>query len=185
MPRTARGPVEAGRYHVYTRSAGKIPHFRDDVDRTDFCNRLARVCKGFRWRCEAFCLMTTHFHLLLDVGDHTLSRGMHWLNGTYAQQFNRRHGRWGHLCGARYSSRPIETRRQLLATFAYIARNPVRAGLCELPQDWPWSSYAGTAGYREQFLFVDDREILAYYGVNRADAQRRLRRFVERPVTLS
>src|ERR1700742_2148055 len=103
MPCAARGVVEAGRYHVCSRSAGKIPYFRDDLDRTDFCNRLARVVRTFDWRLEAFCLMGTHHHLLVDVPDERLSAAMKWLNGTYAQQFNREHARWGHLCGDRFT----------------------------------------------------------------------------------
>jgi REP element-mobilizing transposase RayT len=171
--------VEAGRYHVWTRSAGKIPIYRDDHDRTDFCNRIGRVVKKFDWRCEGFCLMTTHYHLLLDVHENALQPGMKWLNGTYAAQFNRRHGRWGHLCGCRYSMKPILTRRQLLRSFKYVMRNPVEAEMCEHPADWPWSSYRGTAGYDKPFGFVDDREILAYYGVQLEGARERLREYVE------
>lgn len=183
MARQARGRVEAGRYHVRTRSAGKIPYFTDDIGRTDFCNRVARVTTKYSWRCEAFCLMTTHYHLLLDVPEDTLQRGMHWLNGTYAQQFNRRHGRWGHLAGARYTITAIGSLRQLRNAFRYIVRNPVEAGMCERPQDYAWSSYRGTAGYDGGFWFVDDRELVGYYGPDRPRAQRRLRRFVERDVT--
>jgi putative transposase len=185
MARQARGQIEAGRYHVRTRSAGKIQHFRDDVDRTDFCNRVARVAEKYVWRCEAFCLMTTHYHLLLDVREDTLQRGMHWLNGTYAQQFNRRHGRWGHLAGDRYTITPIESLRQLRNTFRYVVQNPVKAGMCARPEDYAWSSYRGTAGYDDGFWFVDDRELLSYYGHDRARAQRRLRRFVNKDVTES
>jgi putative transposase len=184
MARQARGPIEAGRYHVRTRSAGKIQYFKDDIGRTDFCNRVARVATKYEWRCEAFCLMTTHYHLLLDVPENTLQRGMHWLNGTYAQQFNRTHGRWGHLAGARYTITAIGSLRQLRNAFRYIARNPVEAGMCERAQDYFWSSYRGTAGYDEKgFWFVDDRELVSYYGHDRARAQLRLRRFVERDVT--
>jgi REP element-mobilizing transposase RayT len=182
MARQARGPVDAGRYHVCTRSAGKIPLFRDDVDRTDFCNRIARMVGKRVWRCEAFCLMTTHYHLLLEVPDDTLQRGMHWLNGTYAQQFNRIHTRWGHLAGARYTLIPIESLRQLRHVFKYIARNPVEAGMCEQPQDYVWSSYRGTAGYDDGLPFVDDSQLLSYYGPDRGAAQQRLREFFERVV---
>jgi putative transposase len=182
MARHARGPVDAGRYHVCTRSAGKIPLFRDDVDRTDFCNRIARIAAKRVWRCEAFCLMTTHYHLLLDVPDNTLQRGMHWLNGTYAQQFNRTHTRWGHLTGSRYTLTPIESLRQLRNVFRYIAWNPVEAGMCEQPQDYVWSSYRGTAGYDDGFPFVADSELLSYYGPDRDAAGQRLREFFERVV---
>lgn len=180
MPRTARGHLDAGRYHVRTRSAGRIAHFRDDVDRTDFCRRLSIAAKRFGWRCESFCLMTTHFHLLLDIPEDGLQRGMHWLNGTYAQQFNRRHGRWGHLCGARYSLTPIESRRQLVNTASYISWNPVNAGMCERPEDHVWSSFAGTAGVGDPFSFVDDRDLLKFFGGEPQAARRRFKTYVER-----
>jgi hypothetical protein len=133
----------------------------------------------FRLRCEVFVLMTTHFHLLLDVPEDGLQRGMHWLNGSYAQQFNRRHARWGHLCGARYAITRIESRRQLVNTAAYIAWNPVKAGMTGRPEDHPWSSYAGTADLGRAFDFVDDAELLAFFGGDRPAAQQRYREFVE------
>jgi REP element-mobilizing transposase RayT len=182
MARRPRGFIEAGDYHVTTRSAGMIPMFLDDIDRTDFCNRLRSTIARRGWRCHAFVLMTTHFHLLLDVEEERLQPGMHWLNGTYAQQFNRRSGRWGHLTGARYFSVAVESDRHQLGCFRYIALNPVEAGLCKQPQDWLWSSYRGTAGYGEQFDFVDDSAIRAYFGDGPRGTER-LRAFVEEAVT--
>lgn len=126
----------------------------------------------------AFVLMTSHYHLLLEVGENRLQPGMKWLNGTYAQCFNKRHGRWGHLCGSRYSLVPIESRRQRMRAFQYVALNPVRAGLVERPQDWLWSSYAGTAGYAEPFTFVDDSPIRECFGVS-PEGLEVLRIFVE------
>ena len=73
--------------------------FRDDFDRTDFCNRLGKTIARFEWVLHAFVLMTTHYHFLLDVTVNTLSRGMKWLNELYAQTFNNRHGRRGHVFG--------------------------------------------------------------------------------------
>jgi REP element-mobilizing transposase RayT len=182
MARQARGVIEAGMHHVTTRSAGRIPLFADDIDRTDFCNRLADCVRQIPWLCRAFCLMTTHHHLVLEVEENRLQPGMHHLNGTYAQRFNRRHGRWGHLNGARYSSTPIQTKRHLLRCFRYVALNPVRAGLCERPQDWPWSSYRGTAGYDKGFPFVDDAPIRELFGPG-PEGQELLRAFVEDAVT--
>lgn len=178
MPRRARGTLEAGFYHVTTRATGPIPFFRDDVDRNDFCSRLSRTVKDQHWRCNAFCLMTTHYHLMVDVAEDALQAAMQWLNGTYAQRFNRRHGRWGHLSGARYSCTLIESDRHMLRAFRYIALNPVVAGLCERPQDWPWSSYRGTAGYTRQFRFVDDGPIRSYFAPG-AEGRRALRKYVE------
>jgi REP element-mobilizing transposase RayT len=153
--------------------------FIDDGDRMDFCGRLAREVDRFGWTCRAFCLMTTHYHMLLDVAANRLQPGMHRLNGQYAQEFNQRHGRWGHLVGERYGATPVETDGHMLRAFRYIVRNPVRAGLCQSPADWLWSSYRGCAALDGGFAFVDERPVRAYFGGDSAEALRLLREFVE------
>jgi putative transposase len=165
------------------RSAGPIPFFVDDVDRTDFCRRLSKAIETRRWLCRAFCLMTTHFHLLLDVGDDSIQAGMHQINGQYAQQFNRRHGRSGHLCGDRYGSVRTLSDMQMLRTFRYIARNPVEGGLCASPADWIWGSYRGCIGLDPDFPFVTHAPMQAYFGGASKRAVQELRDFVEGAVT--
>lgn len=179
MARRARGEIAAGTYHVTLRSAGPIALFRDDLDRTDFCKRLGAVTRRHAWSCRAFCLMPTHYHLVVDVADNALQRGMSALNGGYAQNFNRRHGRWGHLCGDRYHSFAVETDGHMLSLLRYLALNPVVAGLCEHPAEWPWGSYRGCAGLDAGFPFVADGPVRAYFGDDRLKATRLLRAFVE------
>lgn len=181
VPRCARGTVHSGEYHVYTRSPGKVPFFDDDIDRTDFCNRLAAIVSKLGWRCRAFALMGSHYHLILEVEENRLQPGMKWLNGTYAQRFNKRHGRWGHLCGSRYSLVRIQSLPQRMRAFRYVALNPVRPGLVERPQDWIWSSYAGTARYGDAFSFVDDSPIRECFG-DGPEGLELLRVFVEEAV---
>ena len=160
------------------RSAGPIPMFLDDYDRTLFCSLLARTIKKHTWICRAFCLMTTHYHLLLDVKDNALQLGMHNLNGPYAQRFNARHKRSGHLRGDRYRAIRVESDGHMLQLLRYIARNPVEAGLCEHPSDWPWSSYRGCAELDAGFAFVDSSLLRAYFGRDRRLATRLVRDFV-------
>ena len=83
--------------------------------------------------------MTTHYHLLLAATCAGLSRAMHLVNGVYAQAFNRRHGRTGHLFGARFSARTVEMERHQRAPRIYILNNPVRAGLCDTADGWTWA----------------------------------------------
>lgn len=90
--------------------------------------------------------METHVHLVVTTPEPNLGRGMHWLSGTYAQKFNARHGRSGHLFGDRFFSRVVVTNSHLVAAIAYVLANPVRAGLVERPEHWPWSSFAATVG---------------------------------------
>ncbi|HEX3225325.1 MAG TPA: transposase [Gaiellaceae bacterium] len=180
MPRKLRGPIAPGIYHVTRRSAGPIAMFRDDIDRTDFCNHLNRVVTRFAWTCHAFCLMTTHYHLLLSVEQDALQPGMHALNGPYAQAFNLRHGRNGHLRGSPYGARVIGDDDDFLGVVRYIALNPVRGGLCVHPADWVWSSYRQTAGYvRPGFPFVANEQILRCLSEDVTRSRRLLRVLVE------
>jgi len=154
--------------------------FHDDFDRTDFCNRLTRALTRFGWTCHAFCLMSTHYHLLVAVEQDRLQPGMHALNGPYAQQFNKRHGRKGHLRGSPYGARLISDDDDFLHVVRYIARNPVRAGLCSSPSDYVWSSYRGCAGYDVTgFPFVSNELVLRTYHDDVTQAQRLLRLHVE------
>ena len=135
--------------------------FRDDIDRTRFCMRLAKAIQRHEWTCIAFVLMRTHFHLVLELGaDDVLQPGMRDFFGPYAQEFNRRHSRYGHLRAEAYKLRYVRDDRDLRGVVRYVANNPVEAGLCELPQDWYWSSYSGSALYAPPFPFVDDRLLL-------------------------
>jgi putative transposase len=179
MPRQQRGHVPAGVYHVWRRTNGPTRMFRDDFDRTAFCKRLAKSIDKYRWNCIAFVLMRTHFHLVLDVEDDVLQPGMRDFFGPYAQEFNRRHGRYGHLRGEPYKLRTIWDDRGLRAAVRYVARNPVRAKVCKQPQDWLWSSYPGSAGYSKPFPFVDDRLLLGTLDEDVTKARVMLRDVIE------
>ena len=179
VARRNRGPVPEGVYHVWRRTAGPTQMYRDDTDRTLFCRRLAGSIAKYNWTLLGFVLMPTHFHLILEVGHNMLQPGMRDTFGPYAQEFNRRHGRSGHLKAGPYKLRRIGDEVALDVAVRYVARNPVRAKLCLQPQDWTWSSYRGTAGLAPKFPFVDDELVLASFAEDRVQAVRRLRAFVE------
>ncbi|MGH3105146.1 MAG: transposase [Gaiellaceae bacterium] len=143
MPRQPRSDLPDGFYHVTARGVAGARIVRDDDDRRLFLGLLAGTVARCRWRCHAFCLMTTHYHLVLETTRADLSRGVQRLNGVHAQQFNVRHGRTGHLFGARFASWLIESEEHLEATCRYVRLNPVRAGLCREADDWPWSGTRG------------------------------------------
>lgn len=153
--------------------------YRDDVDRVTFLRELVRAGGKVEWDCLAFCLMDTHYHLLLEVDDGALPRGMHSLNFRYAMQFNNRYAMRGHVMGARYDAVRIEDDGHLLNAFKYVVSNPVEAGRVQSPADWPWSSYAGTVGPAEPHTFVADGRVLAAIGTTSARAIQALRTFVE------
>ena len=179
MPRQARGRLYGGVYHVWRRTNGPTAMFRDDFDRTAFCKRLAKTIDRHGWSCIAFVLMRTHFHLVVEVEDDALPLGMRDFFGPYAQEFNRRHGRYGHLRAEPYKLRRLWTDVDLEVAARYVARNPVRARACKHPQDWYWSSYAGSAGYAKQFAFVDDAVLLGMLDDDATVARMMLRDVVQ------
>jgi REP-associated tyrosine transposase len=179
MARAYRPLEPGGIYHVTTSAVDGFLAFRNDGDRLHFLQLLERVVSRYRWLCQAYCLLGTHYHLLLETPAPDLSRGMHRLNGSYAQSFNRRCDRRGHLFGDRFYSARVTSDGHHLELSRYIALNPVRAGLCMRPEHWEWSSYAATIGLRVPVPFLDTHGVLERFGRSREVARRRLRTFVE------
>jgi putative transposase len=177
MPRAPRDS-SPGFHHIGLSAAGPAPYFRDAVDHIDWVRRLARLLDRYGWRCLAFCQMTTHWHALVEVRDESLSTGMHWLNSEYSKAFNDRHGRVGYLVRDRFWSRRKGDERSLLTAYRYVVDNPVRAGIVERAEDWPWSSFATTLGLSDAFPFVDATPILACLGRDEPSARRALYRLV-------
>jgi putative transposase len=122
----------------------KLPIFMADEDRREFLALLDLTATRYSWQIHAYCLMTNHFHLLVTTEKANVSDGMQFLNGRYAQWFNRKHEFEGHVLEKRFWSTLIETDEYLFAVARYIVLNPVRAGLCASPGDWLWSSYRAT-----------------------------------------
>lgn len=159
MPRAPR-PTAAGIYHVAVSAPSGSKLFAGAEDWLRFTAELARTTLFEHWTCICFCLLTTHYHLVVDVDEGRLPPTMKKLNWHYARSVNaRREGR-GHVVGGRYLSVPVSDTDQLLTVFRYVARNPVEAGLCAQPQDWPWSSYAGSVGLERGFTFVDSSVVV-------------------------
>ena len=181
MPHQPRD-IRAGVFHVYTHCVWVTRElYRKDEDRLDFLRGLARVTNRSGWTCLAYCLMTSHYHLIVDVQDGALPTAMHSLNLPYVRNFNRRYGLRGHLQFAPYGARRIVDDGDLTYRFKYVAKNPVEAGVCERPEDWPWSSYAGTVGLAPLATFVDPARILRCFDWPDKDPAAALRRYVEDP----
>jgi REP element-mobilizing transposase RayT len=134
-----RGDLPDGVYHVTARGVNRCAVFADDVDRVLFLRLLGESVDRFAWRCHAFCLMGTHYHLVVEGIRAGLSAGVQRMNGLYAQRFNRRHDRTGHLFSGRFHAWLVEDEDHLRATCSYVVNNPVRAGIVDTARDWPWS----------------------------------------------
>jgi putative transposase len=141
MGREHRSNLAGGLYHVGAEGNDGRAIVVDGRDCARWTSLLKAAERNFGWVAHVHCLMTTHFHLLLETPEPNLSEGMHWLNHVYAKTFNRRHDRRNHVFGKRFWDDVILSDAQLVAVTRYIALNPVKAGLCARPQDWPWSNY--------------------------------------------
>jgi putative transposase len=133
-------------WHVYARGNNRERIYTDDADRLRWLAELETAACRNGWIVHAYVMMGNHYHLLIETPAAQLSRGMRHLNGVYAQAFNRRHGRVGHLFQDRFQSVLVERESQLLVLAAYVVLNPVRAHLVRRPDLWRWSSYRATAG---------------------------------------
>jgi putative transposase len=162
MPRKPRHEVAGGVHHVFARGNGRRPIFLDDADHRLYLAMLGRVVARSQWRCLAFCLMENHIHLLVETPKPNLGAGMQQLHGRFAQRFNQRHTRSGHVFQGRYGSVPVRTDEHLWTTVAYIVANPVAAGLCRAPDDWPWSSHRAVLG-DEVVPWLDVARLLSFY----------------------
>lgn len=182
MARPLRLQVPDGLFHVTARGNARQPIWLDDSDAAFFLETLTAVIGRYGWRCHAYCLMPNHYHLLVTTPRANLSDGARHLNGVYAQTFNRRRSRVGHLFQGRFKAILVQRDAHLLELSRYIVLNPVRAGLCARPEGWLWSSYRATAGTARTPGFLDTEAVLTSFGQDRRIAQERFRTFVSEGV---
>lgn len=178
MAREPRIEVVGGIYHVSSKGNRGCVVYEDDLERRVFLNMLGLVIQRFGWVCHSFCLMSNHFHLLIQLQLGGLSDGMQVLNGSFARFSNRRHGNVGHLFRNRFWSAQLADDAHLLQAARYIVLNPVRAGICERPDQWPWSSYRACAGLEFAPRFLAASEHLRLFAAKPSAARRVYREFV-------
>ena len=179
MPRPERIDFAGATHHVAALAVDRERVFREPADRRRFLAQLEAIVDCYTWNCGSYCLMGTHFHLIVQTPEPTLSRGVQHLCGSYAQWFNWKYGRRGHLFGRRFGSVHIVTNEHLLEAHRYVALNPVRAGLCQRPESWRWGSFRALAGLEAPAPFLDIDGVLSLFASGRKLAQPAFRRFVE------
>jgi putative transposase len=178
VPRPPRLQVAGGLYHITAHSNFGRVVFQDDAERTQFLVVLEAGVARFGWSCRSYCLLSTHYHLLISTPEPDLSAGMQYLNGRYAQWANWSRRQRSHIFEGRFQAVLVETEAHSLEAHRYIALNPARAGLVKDPEAWPWSSLAATLGRREPLAFLDVDAALSAFGATRATARRTLRAFI-------
>ena len=124
MPRTARRKDPELPHHVMCRSISEIRLFRNDNDKIKYLQLMALYCQKFECKVLAYCLMDTHVHIQLDPKGCDISKFMHGLNLCYAQYYNRKYRRHGHVFQNRFLNKVIDVDEYNLTVSAYIHNNP-------------------------------------------------------------
>ena len=127
MARKLRLEYPGACYHVINRGNYRRDVFAPKGAAEAFERCLAEAAEAFGWRVHAYVVMRNHFHLALETPKPNLSRGMKWLQGTWATRFNRWHSEAGRPFQGRYKSLHVESGQALAQVAHYIHLNPVRA----------------------------------------------------------
>jgi REP-associated tyrosine transposase len=179
MSRPLRIDVPEATHHIAALAVHREFAFRESADRRRLLAQLEAIVDCYEWKLRAYCLMGTHFHLVVHTPLATLSRGMQHLCGTYAQWFNWKYNRRGHLFARRFASVYIESDSHLMEAYRYVALNPVRAKLCKDPARWRWGSFRALSGLEQPAAFLDVDGVLPLFDARRPVAQAKFRAFVE------
>jgi len=178
MARKPRVHLPGGYYHVMMRGNVGSDLFYSDADRSRFLLLMQEGIERYGHRVHAYCLMTNHVHLLIQVGSVPLSRIIQNLGFRYTRYINRKRGEVGHLFQGRYKAILIEADRYLLELVRYIHCNPVRAGLCAAAADSDWSSYNAYAG-KVVIPWLHQGEVLGRFSEDTSRARNLLHIFTE------
>ena len=145
MPRTARASAADYCYHVLNRGNGRSEVFHKASDSEAFLDMVAAACARLPMRVLGYCVMPSHFHLVLRPhGDGDLGRWMQWLLTTHVRRYRRHYGSSGHVWQGRFKAFPCQDDDHLLTVLRYVERNALRAGLVPRAEDWPHGSLRAT-----------------------------------------
>ncbi|MBI5740823.1 MAG: transposase [Nitrospirae bacterium] len=180
MPRQARLDIPGALHHIMVRGINRSSIFEDEQDRVKFLERLGGAITAGQCTVYAWVLMSNHVHILFKSGKEGISSVMRKLLTWYAQYYNRRHKRTGHLFENRYKSILCDEATYLVALVRYIHLNPMRAGIVKTIEEldrYPWSGH-GTIVGKEKHTWMDTDYVMAQFGITRRKAKEEYRKFM-------
>lgn len=162
MSRPLRIEFPGAWYHVMNRGRRRENIFLQPDDFEAFLKIVRESAERWNLKVAAYCLMSNHYHLLLQTPEGNLPRCMRHINGVYTQRFNRTHLQDGQLFRGRYKAVLVENDSHLLEVMRYIHRNPLSAGLIQHLDEYPWSSHAGYLSSQKQWDWLERETLLAW-----------------------
>lgn len=179
MSRPLRVEYPGAFYHVINRGNAGQDVFKSLRDREKFLEYLETATTRFFIRIHTYCLMTNHYHLLVETPEANLSRAMQWINVSYAVYFNTKRERHGHLFQGRFKSVLVEADEYLKPLSRYIHLNPLRAKMVASASDYPWSSYSFYIGKKKTPEWLETDWLLEQFGGSLKKAHINYRAYVE------
>jgi REP element-mobilizing transposase RayT len=182
MPHPLRIEYENAWHHVMNRGTNRQAIFNTKEEHQMFLELLAEISHKFYIEIHGYCLMTNHYHLLINTPLPNLGKAMRHLNGVYTKRFNQMENRDGPLFRGRYKSILIEAEDYLLQVSRYIHLNPVSAHICKKPEDYEWSSYRHYVGLTKPNDWLKKDWILDTIGEGSANPCERYASFVNQGI---
>lgn len=184
MARKPRIHIPSAFYHVMLRGNAGDDIFFSNEERRHFCSLLQDGVTRFSYRIHAFCLMDNHVHLVIQVGNTSLSTIMQNLTSRYTRWFNSRHKRIGHLFQGRFKAIMVDEESYLLELVRYVHLNPVRAGMVNQLDEHHWNSNMAYAGDMTcSWLYTD--EVLSMFSSNHDTARANFAQFMDEGESVS
>ena len=165
-------------YHVMNRGRRGEGIFTGKNDYNAFIDLLKELAEDYNVKIAAYCLMSNHYHLLVQTPDANISRSMRHLDGVYTQRFNRTHNFDGQLFRGRYKSILVDGDSYLLELLRYIHRNPLEAGIVDNLNKYNWSSHKGYLSDAKKWKWLHKNYMISFFSKKRAEGIRRYRQFV-------
>ncbi len=178
MTRPLRVEYPGAVYHITAHGNQRKKIFLDDIDRRIWLSIFEKTYVRYNWVCYAYCLMSNHYHAVIETPDGNLSKGMRHLNGVYTQSSNRKHNRVGHIFQGRFGSILVDKDSYLLELCRYVELNPVRAKMVTTAMEWPWSSIRVITGRAPHPSWLLKDVILSYFATDKQKAMKAYGDFV-------
>jgi len=178
MPRKPRIEI-AGYYHIINRGVEQRKVFQEAEDYEEFEKLMCFYAESYEITIHNYCLMSNHYHLLIEINQPNLSKFMRQLGMSYSIYFNKKYRRTGHLWQGRFKSWFVTDEAYLYTLMCYIEQNPLKAKMVEKLEDYPYSSYNYFLNYKKipqclQNAWIvqnhkNDREAIEAFLTNRVD----------------